>query len=144
MLLWPKWCVVQSTLYAALLIPGALAGEAVHLANCGPEANSPIGSVMAYYPDDSKSNVMPLSQNVASATSSGNVVLWEGSSYTGHFATGNTFTSHINAGTVGFTHYAGSGNNQQRKFVCFRDNGRQLWRFSAAYACFSIYYCLDA
>ncbi|KAH6603585.1 hypothetical protein Trco_008360 [Trichoderma cornu-damae] len=128
----------------ALLIPSTLAGEGVHLANCGPNVNSPIASVVAYYPDDSQSNTAPLSQNVAFATDPARVVTWEGNSYTASFATGNTFTTHINSGSFGFGQYAGTGNNQQRQFVCFRDNGRQLWRSTDAYACFSIYYCLDA
>ncbi|EHK27505.1 uncharacterized protein TRIVIDRAFT_34247 [Trichoderma virens Gv29-8] len=128
----------------ALFIPSALAGEGVHLANCGPNVGSPITSVIAYYPDDSKSNTAPLSQNIAFATNPERVVTWEGNSYTASFATGNTFTTHIQSGSFSFGQYAGTGNNQQRQFVCFRDNNRQLWRASDAYACFSIYYCLDA
>jgi hypothetical protein len=116
----------------------------VHLANCGPDAGSPETSVVVYYADDSQSNTEPFSQNIAFASSSQGVVTWEGNSYTAHFATGNSFTSHINSGSFGFQQYAGSGNNDQRQFACFRDNNRQLWRASQAYACFSIYYCLDA
>ncbi|PTB63056.1 hypothetical protein BBK36DRAFT_1127417 [Trichoderma citrinoviride] len=128
----------------ALLVPGALAGEGVHLANCGPNVGSPITSVIAYYPDDSQSNVAPLSQNIAFASNPEGVVTWEGQAHTASFATGNTFTSHINSGSFSFGQYAGTGNNQQRQFACFRDNNRQLWRSTDAYACFSIYYCLDA
>ncbi|KAJ4856341.1 hypothetical protein T069G_09709 [Trichoderma breve] len=128
----------------ALFIPSALAGEGVHLANCGPNVGSPETSVIAYYPDDSQSNTEPLTQNVAFATNPERVVTWEGNSYTASFATGNTFTTHIQAGSFSFGQYAGSGNNQQRQFACFRDDNRQLWRASDAYACFSIYYCLDA
>lgn len=116
----------------------------VHLANCGPDVNSAETSVIAYYPDDSQSNQAPASQNIAFATNPPSLVTWEGNSYTASFATGNTFTTHIEAGSFSFQQYAGTGNNQQRQFVCFRDNDRQLWRSTAAYACFSIYYCLDA
>ncbi|KAM0473868.1 hypothetical protein ACHAPX_007916 [Trichoderma viride] len=128
----------------ALLIPSAMAGEGVHLANCGPDVNSAETSVIAYYADDSQSNTAPFSQNIAFASSSQGLVTWEGNSYTARFATGNTFTTHIQGGSFSFGQYAGSGNNQQRQFACFRDNNRQLWRSTAAYACFSIYYCLDA
>ncbi|KAL6793482.1 hypothetical protein GGI42DRAFT_150060 [Trichoderma sp. SZMC 28013] len=128
----------------ALFIPSALAGEGVHLANCGPNVGSPETSVIVYYPDDSQSNTEPLSQNIAFATNPERLVTWEGNSYTASFATGNTFTTHIQSGSFSFGQYAGSGNNQQRQFACFRDNNRQLWRASDAYACFSIYYCLDA
>ncbi|KKP05380.1 hypothetical protein THAR02_02485 [Trichoderma harzianum] len=128
----------------ALLIPSALAGEGVHLANCGPDVWSASVSVVAYYADDSQSNVAPFSQNIAFATNPARLVTWEGNSYTATFGTGNTFTSHIQSGSFSFGQYAGSGNNQQRQFACFRDNNRQLWRSTPAYACFSIYYCLDA
>lgn len=116
----------------------------VHLANCGPDVNSAFTSVVAYYPDDSQSSAAPFSQNIAFASDSKGLVTWEGNSYTASFATGNTFTTHIQGGSFGFGQYAGTGNNQQRQFVCFRDNNRQLWRSTPAYACFSIYYCLDA
>ncbi|KAH8129463.1 hypothetical protein ACSS6W_008207 [Trichoderma asperelloides] len=128
----------------ALVIPSAIAGEGVHLANCGPDVFSASTSVIAYYPDDSQSNSAPFSQNIAFATNPASLVTWEGNSYTASFATGNTFTTHIQAGSFGFGQYAGTGNNQQRQFACFRDNDRQLWRSTPAYACFSIYYCLDA
>ncbi|KAL7928617.1 hypothetical protein V8C35DRAFT_332620 [Trichoderma chlorosporum] len=129
---------------AALFIPGALAGEGVHLANCGVSFDNPDTSLMVYYPDDSKSNTVAASQNIAYASPSEGVVAWEGNTWTGSFATGETFTSHIKSGSWEFQQYAGTGNNQQTQFACFRDNNRELWRASAVYACFSIYYCLDA
>ncbi|KAL7783262.1 hypothetical protein V8C37DRAFT_397328 [Trichoderma ceciliae] len=128
----------------ALFISSASAGEGVHLANCGPDVGSASVSLIAYYPDDSQSSSAPLSQNIAFATNPARLVTWEGASYTASFATGNTFTSHIQPGSFSFGQYAGTGNNQQRQFACFRDNNRQLWRSTAAYACFSIYYCLDS
>ncbi|KAL6900017.1 hypothetical protein GGI43DRAFT_384193 [Trichoderma evansii] len=128
----------------ALFIPSALAGEEVHLANCGPNIGSTYASVMAYYPDDSQANGPPLSQNIASPNPQSQQVTWEGHSITGNFASGNSFTSNINSGSFSPGQYAGSGHNDQRNFACFRDNNRQLWRASDAYACFSIYYCLDA
>ncbi|KAK4062543.1 uncharacterized protein Triagg1_9913 [Trichoderma aggressivum f. europaeum] len=129
---------------AALFIPSVLAGEGVHLANCGNDVGTPITSVIVYYPDDSQSTGEPLSQNIAFATNPERLVTWEGNSYTASFSSGNTFTTHINSGSFSVGQYAGTGNNQQRSFACFRDNNRQLWRATGAYACFSIYYCLDA
>ncbi|KAH8908935.1 hypothetical protein BR93DRAFT_926055 [Coniochaeta sp. PMI_546] len=132
----------------ALFVTSTLAGEAVHLANCGSDTGSFIRSALFYYSDDSQSNSgnPPPSQNAANANGNGALVTWEGQAISGKFATGETFTSHIQAGAGGFAvgQFAGTGNNNERQFVCFRDNNRQLFRTTPANACFSIYYCLDA
>lgn len=119
----------------------------MHLANCGSDTGHYIRSALFYYADDSQSNSgnPPPSQNGANANGNGALVTWEGQAISGSFATGEKFTSHIQAGAGGFSvgQFAGTGNNNERQFVCFRDNERQLFRTTQANACFSIYYCLD-
>ncbi|KAL1860386.1 hypothetical protein VTK73DRAFT_7368 [Phialemonium thermophilum] len=141
-MMFPKLAVLA----AAALPLLAAAGETVYLVNCGIGGSGVEYSVMAYYPDGSVTaggNVPPTNDNEAQITVSG-TQHWEGQAVTGHFPSGVSFTSHIQANAQSQPDFSnvGTGNNGFRNFVCFKDNKRKLFQQGEA-TCNSIYYCLD-
>lgn len=113
-------------------------GEIVYLANCGNNDYS----VMAYYKDYTKSQAGQ--QPDALSTNRGSVIQWEGRAWSGTFADGNVFTSHIDSNAFNMPNGAacGTGENKYRKFQCYKDNLRALYLDAVGLKCASIHYCM--
>jgi hypothetical protein len=129
-----------------LLACSSRAQEVVYLSNCYTLGEYNSFSIVNYYADVSASQngQIPSTDNQCQKTTSGDVK-WElGATDQCTFPTGVTFqwTIELNAGSLSTGQYAGYGWNGYHSYICYRDNGRQLFEKSAE-VCDSIYYCLQ-
>ncbi|KAH8646743.1 hypothetical protein BX600DRAFT_443719 [Xylariales sp. PMI_506] len=130
----------------ALLASHAQAEEVVYLSNCYTLGEYNSFSIVNYYADVSASQngQVPSDANQCQKTTNGDVT-WELGGTDGcTFPTGVTFqwTIELGAASLSTGEYAGYGWNGYNGFICYRDNGRQLFQ-KVLEVCDSIYYCLQ-